>query len=124
MELIIRKCMKCGATVEVLKDCTCDNCGIKCCGEQMVIEVPNTVEASHEKHIPQVEIFDRYIVVSVNHVMDEDHYISGIALETDKTIGKKYFKPGEQPKAIFPYVPGSKVYAYCNLHGLWSADVK
>ena len=29
------KCMKCGAMVEVIKDCTCDDCGIKCCGETM-----------------------------------------------------------------------------------------
>ena len=35
MSLVIKRCLKCGATVEVLKDCTCDNCGIKCCGETM-----------------------------------------------------------------------------------------
>lgn len=124
MSFIIKRCLKCGAKVEVIKDCTCENCGIQCCGQKMATIVPNTEEASHEKHIPQIEILDKYIVVSVNHVMEEDHYITGIALETEKTIGKKYFKPGETPKAIFPYVPGSKVYAYCNLHGLWSADVK
>ena len=28
MELIVKKCMKCGAEVEVLKDCTCNDCGI------------------------------------------------------------------------------------------------
>ena len=28
-------CEKCGAMVKVLIDCTCANCGIKCCGEQM-----------------------------------------------------------------------------------------
>ena len=26
---------KCGAMVKVLIDCTCENCGIKCCGEAM-----------------------------------------------------------------------------------------
>ena len=26
-KLIIKKCSKCGALVEVLKDCSCDNCG-------------------------------------------------------------------------------------------------
>ena len=30
-ELIIKKCKTCGAMVKVLKDCTCENCGIKCC---------------------------------------------------------------------------------------------
>ena len=28
-------CEKCGAMVQVLIDCTCENCGIKCCGAQM-----------------------------------------------------------------------------------------
>ncbi len=33
--LIIRKCKRCGATVQVIKDCSCENCGIKCCNEVM-----------------------------------------------------------------------------------------
>lgn len=28
-------CEKCGALVKVLIECTCENCGIKCCGENM-----------------------------------------------------------------------------------------
>ncbi len=28
-------CEKCCAMVKVLVDCTCENCGIKCCGETM-----------------------------------------------------------------------------------------
>ena len=28
-------CEKCGAMVKVLIDCTCKDCGIKCCGEIM-----------------------------------------------------------------------------------------
>lgn len=31
----IVRCEKCGAMVKVLIDCTCENCGIKCCGEVM-----------------------------------------------------------------------------------------
>ena len=34
MEKIVL-CEKCGAMVKVLIDCTCTNCGIKCCGETM-----------------------------------------------------------------------------------------
>lgn len=34
MEKIV-VCEKCGAMVKVLIDCTCPNCGIKCCGEVM-----------------------------------------------------------------------------------------
>ena len=28
-------CEKCGAMVKVIIDCTCQNCGIQCCGETM-----------------------------------------------------------------------------------------
>ena len=31
-----KQCLKCGALVEVIKDCTCKDCGIRCCGEPMV----------------------------------------------------------------------------------------
>ena len=34
-ELILKKCMKCNALVKVLEDCSCDDCGIICCGEPM-----------------------------------------------------------------------------------------
>jgi superoxide reductase len=124
MDLIIKRCLKCGATVEVLHDCTCENCGIKCCGQEMQIDVPNTVDAAVEKHLPVVEVLENYIVVSVPHVMEEDHYIEWISLAGEKVIGKKFYKPNESPKAIFPYRKGSTVYAYCNKHGLWSTEVK
>ena len=124
MELIIKKCAKCGAYVEVLNDCSCEDCGLKCCGEEMKRVVPNSVDCSIEKHVPNVEICGNYIYVTVNHVMEDEHYIEWIAMASDKTIGKKFFKPGEEVKAIFPYVKGSKVYAYCNKHGLWENEVK
>ena len=122
-ELIIKRCKKCGATVEVIKDCTCHDCGIKCCGETMQTLVPNSVEASFEKHLPQVEVVGSYLVVSVPHVMEENHYIEFIAISSKTVSAKKYFKPGETPKAVFPNIPGAIVYAKCNLHGLWSTKV-
>ncbi len=123
-EFIIRTCRKCGATVEVLKDCTCENCGIKCCGEVMAPVIANTVDAAVEKHKPVVEKVGAYIIVSVPHVTENDHYIEWIGMEANGTIGKKFFAPGDSPKAIFPYVSGSKVYEYCNKHGMWSTDVE
>ena len=123
-ELVIKTCTKCGATVEVLKDCTCENCGIKCCGETMTTVLPNTVDASVEKHKPVIEIVGSYVVASVPHVMEEEHYIEWIGMEGNGTIGKKYFTAGSNPKAIFPYVPNSTIYAYCNKHGLWSTIVE
>lgn len=122
--MIIKKCVKCGAMVEVLKDCTCDDCGIKCCGEQMRTFKPNSEDASVEKHLPLVEIVGDEIIVTVPHVMDEDHYIEWIAVIDEKTTIKHMLIIGKEAKATFPYKKGSKVYSYCNKHGLWCSDVK
>ena len=70
-EFKLKTCTKCGATVEIMKDCTCDNCGIKCCGQEMVEVKPNTVDASSDKHMPTYEVIGQYIVASVNHVTIE-----------------------------------------------------
>lgn len=123
-ELIIRKCIKCGALVEVLEDPTCEKCGIKCCGEEMIKLEPNTVDAAVEKHIPQYEVIDNQIIVTVPHIMEEDHYIEWIALVSEKRIGKKFLLPNDKAVVTFPYEKGSFIYAYCNKHGLWKETVK
>ena len=110
--------------VEVLEDCTCDNCGIKCCGEQMQKVVANTVDASIEKHKPTIQVIDSYIVVTVDHVMEDEHYIDWISLDSNTINAKKYLNKDTGAKAVFPYIPGSTVYAYCNKHGLWSTIVE
>ena len=121
-ELKIRKCDKCGAIVKVIEDCGC-NCGIQCCGEEMKLLIPNSVDASFEKHVPTYEVKDGKIFVRVNHVMEEEHFIEWIALSTKQGNQRKALKPGDAPKATFAIVDGDEVvaaYAYCNLHSLWS----
>lgn len=124
MNKIYKKCLKCGAMVEVVKDCTCKNCGISCCGQPMKFVEPNSVECAVEKHLPQYEVVGQYVVATVPHVMQEDHYIEFIALVGKKVSAKKFFMPGDTPKAVFPYIKGSKIVASCNKHGLWEIDVK
>ena len=123
-ELIIKKCMSCGAMVEVIQDCNCKDCGIKCCGENMQILKPNSTDAAVEKHVPEYEISGERVIVKVNHVMEEEHYIEWIAMVDENTICKKMLKPGEEAVVKFKYKPGSILYAYCNKHGLWKKEVK
>ena len=123
-ELVIKKCSKCQALIEVVKDCTCNNCNIKCCGEEMIELVPNSVDAAFEKHVPNYEIIEEYIIVNVNHVMEEEHFIEWIAMSSDNKIIKKFLLPNEKASVIFPYVKGSKIYSFCNKHGLWSKEVE
>ena len=110
--------------VKVLKDCNCDECGIICCGEQMNKVVPNSVDAAIEKHIPEYTVEGEKILVKVNHVMEEDHYIEWISMVSDKKECTVYLTPGEVAEAKFHYIPGSTIYAYCNKHGLWKKDVE
>ena len=56
--------------------------------------------------------------------MEEDHYIEWIALESENTLIKKDFKPGDKLEVEFDYIPGSVLYSYCNKHSLWKKDVE
>ena len=123
-ELIIKKCLKCGAQVKVLEDCHCDSCGIRCCNEEMKTMVPNSVDAAVEKHVPTYELKDGKIFVTVNHVMEDKHYIEWISIVFDGKEVTTYFNPGDKPEAHCKYVPGSTIYAYCNTHGLWKKEVE
>lgn len=58
--------------------------------------VPNTVEASKEKHIPVVNINENTVEVtigSVIHPMEEKHYIEFIVLETNKGVYQQFLMP-------------------------------
>lgn len=89
---------------------------------------PNTVDAATEKHVPAVTIErDGHIVHvqvgEVAHPMEEKHYIEWIALEADGRLEVHYLKPGQTPATFFAGgVKSGKVYAYCNLHGLWAKE--
>ena len=123
--LIIKKCMSCGAIVKVLKDCTCNNCGIKCCGEEMQILLPNSVDAAIEKHVPTYEKVEDEILVKVNHVMEKEHFIEWIVVETKKGSQKVKLEADMEPKAEFILTEDDEfvaAYAYCNLHGLWKSN--
>ena len=87
----------------------------------------NTSDGAAEKHVPVVSINGNTVEVaigSVAHPMLEEHYITGIYIET--TSGGQFasLKPGEEPKAVFLLKDGDEfiaAYEYCNLHGLWKA---
>ena len=125
MKYIIKKCNKCNAMVQVLKDCICTECGIECCDEPMQELIPNSVDAAFEKHLPNYEIKNNMIEVTVNHVMEEEHYIEWIAIYyEDGSHYTKILKPGSSAKAVFEYKENATLYAYCNKHGLWETKIK
>ena len=102
---------------------------LTCCGQPMKELVANTEDAAHEKHVPVVTVDGNIVTVnvgSVEHPMLDVHYISWVYLKTDKGGQRKVLNPGEKPEVKFALVDETplEVYEYCNLHGLWKAEVK
>ena len=97
---------------------------INCCGKPMELLEANTVDASHEKHVPVYERVEDEVYVKVPHVMEKEHYIEWLAMvaENKECMVKMY--PEQDAETRFKYIPGSTIYAYCNKHGLWKIDVE
>ena len=115
------KCKDCGSIVILDQEA--------CCGSNREELVPNTTDAAGEKHVPVVQIEGdkvRVCVGSVEHPMLPAHFIQWVVLETSTGYQKKTLTPEQKPCADFVLAEGEKVlaaYEYCNLHGLWKAEV-
>ncbi|MBP3701368.1 MAG: desulfoferrodoxin [Lachnospiraceae bacterium] len=118
-------CSHCGNIVEMVQDA---GVPLMCCGQKMNELIPNTVEASGEKHIPAVTVQDGIVEVNVgtvDHPMVDVHWIEWVQLVTENGSQRKYLAPGQAPNVKF-HLGEEKpvaVYAYCNLHGLWKTEL-
>ena len=117
----------------------CEHCGnvvikvvnsgvpVMCCGKKMEELVPNTVEASGEKHLPVVTRVDECrIHVQVGseiHPMLPGHHIAFSYVETEH--GGIRIDLKDKPEATFCVCADRPVavYEYCNLHGLWKTTL-
>ena len=118
-------CRHCGNIVKVIDDA---GVPVMCCGEDMEELEVGVVEASHEKHIPVVSVEGDLVKVnvgSVDHPMSREHSILWVYLETSKGGQLKYLDVDGAPAVSFAIADEKPVavYAYCNLHGLWKAEI-
>ena len=119
-------CEHCGNLVSTVHDA---GVPLMCCGRKMTVLEAGTVEASAEKHIPVITVKGTAVSVevgSVAHPMVPEHSILWVQLETDRGVYRKELAPGDAPQVLFCLCEGETpvaAYAYCNLHGLWSAEV-
>ena len=118
-------CERCGNIIGMIH---ASGVPVVCCGQKMTELVPGSVDASREKHVPVVEVTGNQVKVTVGsvlHPMTAEHNISWVYLKTDKGGQRKCLSVNGEPVVTFalgdekPLV----VYAYCNLHGLWMAEV-
>lgn len=118
-------CEHCGNLIGMIHDA---GVPMMCCGQKMTKLEPGVVEASKEKHIPVVSVDGNSVKVEVGsaaHPMSEEHSILWVYLQTDRGGQRKSLKVGDAPSVTFALTDEKPVavYAYCNLHGLWKADV-
>ncbi len=118
------KCRHCGNVITKFVD---SKVPVVCCGEKMEELIPNTVDASGEKHVPVVTKIDdckiKVEVGSVAHPMVPEHFIAFIYVETED--GGILVNLKDKPEAEI-CVCNKKVvavYEYCNLHGLWKTEL-
>ena len=117
-------CEICGNIIAMVKP---SGVPVVCCGQKMKEIVPNTTDASQEKHVPVYTVEGNLVKVQVGsapHPMLAAHHIEWVSLQTKAGNQRKALAPGGEPKACFAICEGDEVeavYAYCNLHGLWKA---
>lgn len=124
-EATFYRCKKCGNLFAVVQKGTCTP---RCCGDPMEELVAGSTDAATEKHVPVLERADgkiRATVGSVEHPMLEKHFIQFVALASKDRLEIRYLEPGAKPVAEFSDdgADDVSVYEYCNLHGLWKADL-
>lgn len=118
------RCSVCGNIVGLIKN---GGGQLVCCGKPMLKLEANTTDAAVEKHVPVVERKDGKLHVKVGsaeHPMTEAHYIEWIAVTDGYSTQRIALSPSDKPEAMFCDKENAEVYAYCNLHGLWKAEIR
>ena len=118
-------CEDCGCIVGMIKSA---GVPLKCGDHIMKPLEAGTTEASREKHIPVVSVegnLVKVVIGEVAHPMTEAHNISWVYLETTRGGQRKCLPVDGAPEVTFALSDEEPiaVYAYCNLHGLWKAEI-
>lgn len=118
-------CRRCGALAELISG---KSVPMSCCGQEMEPLLPNTTEASGEKHLPVASVQGDQVRVNVgsdSHPMTPEHLIQWVYLQTRRGAQRKQLQPTDPPEVAFRLENDEPVavYAYCNLHGLWKSEL-
>lgn len=121
------RCRHCGNMIGMIHEA---GPTVVCCGEEMTYLNANTTDAATEKHVPVITIDGTKVNVtvgSVPHPMLPEHHIAWIYLLTEQGGQRKCLPVDGEPSVDFAITEDDRViaaYEYCNLHGLWKAEVK
>ncbi len=90
---------------------------VGCCG---ITLSPLVAEEPDEEHCISVEIVEDEYYVSVDHLMQKDHYISFLAAVSDHGIQFIKLYPEWSASARFRTDRVLRFYACCNRHGMFA----
>lgn len=118
----IYRCNVCGNIVEVLHTGVGQ---LVCCSQPMELLTEKAVDVGLEKHVPIIEKVGNKVKVkvgSVQHPMEQKHYIEWIEIIADDKTCRKFLNLGDKPEVEFE-IAAEKIEAreYCNIHGLWKS---
>lgn len=122
-------CSVCGNLVEMVEDA--GNVPT-CCGKTMQHLEEASTDGNPAVHIPYIIFHSqkedsgcRKVTVQIGeqmHPVEPMHHIIWVTVETNCCVHRARVFPKEKPEACFCLMPDEeikRVYAYCNLHGLW-----
>jgi desulfoferrodoxin (superoxide reductase-like protein)/DNA-binding XRE family transcriptional regulator len=122
---------KAGGNMNKTKFFVCPSCGnvlfstgeadISCCGRKLAaLEI---VKAENTHHAMVVEEIENDYFITIDHEMTKTHSISFVAfIGYDRVLIVKLY-PEQNAEVRFPIMPGVKLLAFCNRHGLWERKV-
>jgi len=122
-----RKFYKCPRCRNIISFVHYSGVDVICCGERMAELTPNTTDAAKEKHVPVAAREGNKLTVTVGsapHPMTEEHHIAWIVVVDGDRTQRVTLSSTQAPSADF-FVSGGPVtvYEFCNLHGLWTAEL-
>lgn len=93
---------------------------VSCCGIPLPPLEPEAPDADHGIDVRRAE--DEYLVTA-DHPMAKDHYISFLAAVSDGAVQLTKLYPEGPAQARFRMEGVRRVYGYCNRHGLYETKI-
>jgi len=91
-----------------------------CCG---IVLPPLEAEDMDEMHAVKTGSFEAETVITLEHVMTKEHYISFIACTTTDKVYMNKLYPEQSARAEFLVRGHGHLYVYCNRHGLYRCRI-
>jgi len=121
----VYKCEVCGNIITILHE---EAGQLVCCSQPMILLEEKTQDPEKgEKHVPIITRTEQGVLVKVGtieHPMEQEHYIEFIQIITNNKVYTKFLNHGDKPEAEFCIPESENIIAreYCNLHGLWRSN--